>query len=45
MTEAEARERAEQIVSNLEAQGTDFGDQREEAVARYMRFLMDEGAN
>ncbi|MEU0245141.1 hypothetical protein ABZ192_12550 [Streptomyces sp. NPDC006235] len=44
MTEEEARIRAEEIVSKLEAEGTEFPD-REAAIARYMRFLMDEGAN
>ncbi|MGI5408189.1 hypothetical protein ACQEV9_15480 [Streptomyces chartreusis] len=43
MTEAEARARAEEIVIGLEDQGTVFPD-REEAIARYMRFLMDESA-
>jgi hypothetical protein len=43
MDEAEARTRAEKIVDDLTEQGVEF-ESREEAVARYMRFLMDESA-
>jgi hypothetical protein len=43
MTEVEATEQAEQIVTNLEAEGLECTD-REKTVAMYTRFLLDEGA-
>ena len=43
MTEDEARIEAERIVAEHETNGVVFDD-REAAIARYMRFLMDESA-